>query len=145
MQIDVDGLRASASEWDAVREIPPNELPPLTEAQRHVAQKLHVREEDYARSALAMERTRAQLQEKAVTVATLLQNEIQSSYEGATLLGLRLLTAEHRFDAEVIVGAQRRRFSIKEDLIDDLLQGGSVEAKQRFKTILGIALQGRLT
>jgi hypothetical protein len=85
MQISVQGWKASAGDWEAVRSIPTNQLPELTEEQKAVARKLGISEEDYARSYLAGERTQSALLAKTEMFARLLTKKIYDSGFKATV------------------------------------------------------------
>ena len=78
MEIAVDGWRSSVAEWNAVRSLAVDELPPLSREQREVAKKLGVAEQDYARSAVVGERTRETLLRKAERFARLLEQKMQA-------------------------------------------------------------------
>ena len=143
MNIAVDGLRTSAGDWEAVRNIPREQLPPLNERQREVARKLKISEEDYARSALAGERTRGILFAKTEKLARFLEKEIGKLRPEAKLVQITLRTLDHRFDVEIQEDQAVIPLRISEDLIDDLFESGSAEAEQRLTRILNIAFQVR--
>ena len=75
MEISVQGWKASPGDWEAVRKIPKDELPALTDEQKEVVRKLGLTEEDYARSALAGERTQNALLVKTEMFARLLEKK----------------------------------------------------------------------
>jgi len=141
MEIAVDGWRAGAAEWDAVRSLPASELPSLSPEQREVAKKLGVSEQDYARSALAGERTREVLLRKTERLARLLEQRMQGSGLSGTITRVMLRTIEHRFDVEVQSSGRFVPLRIEESLVDDYFDGGSADAEERLGRILDRSLR----
>jgi len=141
MEIGVDGWRAGAAEWNAVRAVPANELPALTPEQREVAKKLGVSEQDYARSALAGQRTREALLYKTERFARLLEQRMQASGLSGTITRVMLRTIEHRFDVEIQSDGRFVPVRIEENLVDDYFDSGSVDADERLGRILDRALK----
>ena len=141
MEIAVDGWRASAVEWNAVRSVPASELPPLSPEQREVAKKLGVAEQDYARSALAGERTREALLRKTERFARLLEHRIDALGLHAKITRVMLRTTEHRFDVEIEVNGRSVPLRIEETLVDDYFDGGSIDAEERLGRILDRAVR----
>src|SRR5208337_2919120 len=107
MEITVDGWRASPEDWDAVRSVPVDQLPPLTEQQRKVARKLGVPESDYARSALAGERTQEALLHKTERLARLLEDRMQATGLPGEVARAVLRTFDNRFDVELRVNGRK--------------------------------------
>jgi len=142
MEIAVDGWRASVEDWDAVRSIPIDQLPPLTEQQRQVAKKLGVPEPDYARSALAGERTQVVLLQRTERLARLLAERIRAAGLPGEIVRVVLRTFEGRFDVELKVDGKRLPLRIDEDIVDDYFDRGSIEAEERLGRILERALAG---
>jgi hypothetical protein len=138
MEIAVDGWRSSVADWDAVRGIPPDQLPALTPEQREVARKLGIPEEDYARSVVAGERNREALLTKAERLAHLLVQRLgQGQVERVVLR-----TVEHRFEIELRIEGRIVHVKIEESLIDDYFDNGSAESEERLGRILDRALGG---
>ena len=140
MEIAVDGWRSGIAEWQAVRGVPADQLPPLTEAQKQVARKLGIAEQDYARSALAGERTRDALLRKTERLARLIENRVGASGISASVTRVLLRTVEHRFDVELQINGRSLSLRVEETLVDDYFDGGSVQAEQSLDRILDRAL-----
>lgn len=141
MEIAVDGWRASVGDWSAVRSVPADELPPLSPQQREVAKKLGIAEQDYARSALAGQRTREALLQKTERFARLLEERLQASGQQAEVVRVMLRTVEHRFDVEINAGGRSVPLRVEETLVDDYFDSGSADADQRLARILDRALR----
>lgn len=140
MQISVQGWKANASDWEAVKSVPRDQLPQLTEDQKAVARKLGISEEDYARSALAGERTQRTLLAKTETLARLLEKKIRELGFGATVENVVLRLLEDRFDVVLTANGTKIPLRIREDIVDDLLEAGSAEADERLSRILNTTL-----
>lgn len=136
MEISVQGWKASPSEWEAVRRLPKAELPPLTEEQKEVARKLGVSEEDYARSALAGERTQNALLAKTETFARLLEKKLRDLGLNANVENVVLQILDDRFEVLLRMNGKLLPLRIKEEIVDDLLERGSAEAEERLARIL---------
>jgi hypothetical protein len=145
MEIAVEGWRPSATDWDAVRRVPPEELPPLTSAQREVVQKLGMSAEEYARGALAGRRSQAWLLEKTERLAHLLKHKIESANLPLVLKRVVLNTIEEKFTVELDSDGRPILLRIDENLVDDYFERGSEEAEQRLARILDRGLMGVTT
>jgi hypothetical protein len=143
MEISVQGWRASASEWKEVRGIPKDQLPALTKEQKEVAGKLGVSEEDYARSALAGERTQNSLLAKTEAFARLLEKKIKDLGFKAVVENVILQILEHRFDVLLNVNGTKLPLRIKEEIVDDLFEAGSADAEEKLSRILNLTLGPR--
>jgi hypothetical protein len=136
MEISVHGWKASPSDWEAVRKLPKDQLPPLTEQQKEVARKLGVSEEDYARSALAGERTQNALLVKTETFARLLEKKLRELGSKANVENVVLQILDDRFEVLLRVNGKLLPLRIKEEIIDDLLESGSADAEEKLSKIL---------
>jgi len=141
MEIAVDGLRSGAADWDSVRNLPVDKLPPLTKAQQEVAKKLGVSEADYARSALAGERAREELLAKTERLARFLSKMLGEMHLAATVESVTLRTFHDRFDVLLKAGDDKVPLRIAEPIVDDLFEAGSAEAEQRLSRILRNTLE----
>lgn len=144
MNISVDGWRASLSDWEAVRNLPQEQLPSLTPEQREVARKLRISVEDYARSVLAGRRTTESLLAKTTRFARLLQERVRNRAAQADVESVALRTFEHRFDIELKLDGAVLPLRVDENIVDDLFESGSADAEQRLTRILDLALQARV-
>jgi hypothetical protein len=136
MEISVEGWRASPSDWSAVRSVPRDQLPALTEEQREVAKKLGIAEEDYARSVLAGQRTSEALLGKTERLGRLLNQRLKAIREDASVERVSLSSTDHRFDVTLIVKEQRVPLRIDENLVDDYFDGGSLQADEALGRVL---------
>ena len=140
MEIAVDGWRAGAADWDAVRNIPVDQLPPLTREQQEVARKLGISDADYRRSAFAGERSRESLLAKTERLARLLAKLLQPLNARATVQNVTLRTFDEKFEVTIRAGQHVVLLKISEDLVDDLFESGSEEAERRLVRILETAV-----
>jgi hypothetical protein len=92
MYISVEGFRSDPSEWKRVQALRGDELSPLSPAQKEVAMKLRVPEEQYARSALAGERTTEKLLKKVERFASFFQDQIRQKGSPAIIDTIKLDT-----------------------------------------------------
>jgi hypothetical protein len=144
MEIAVQGWRASAADWDAVRSVPVEQLPALSEQQREVARKLGVPEEDYARSALAGQRTQETLLHKAEALAGFLQKLVEKNHFDVSISRIMLDVVEHRFVIELTVNGSSKIFRVDESIVDDYFDSGSQEAEANLARVFERALLGAI-
>jgi len=142
MEITVQGWRASAAEWDAVRGVPSGDLPALSPEQKEVAQKLGVSEEDYARSVLAGRRTQDILLQKAEALGAFLERRISGNGGEVQINRVVLDVVEHKFTIELSVNGKPRLLRIEESLVDDYLDSGSADSEESLGRIFDRALLG---
>lgn len=144
MEIAVDGWRSGAADWDAVRNLPEDKLPPLSKEQKEVARKLGIPETDYARSALAGERSRESLLAKTERLARVLSKIFREMNVPAKIESVTLRTFHERFDVLLTIGTHSIPLRIAEGIVDDLFETGSEDAEQRLGRILRMAVEGRV-
>ena len=142
MEIAVDGWRSGVADWDAVRNLPAEQLPQLTDEQRAVARKLGIPEQDYARSVVAGERNREALLVKTERLARLLEQRIAALGIDGRINRVTLRTIQGRFDVEVQVNGRTLPLRIDEALVDDYFDNGSADSEQRLAQILDRAFIG---
>lgn len=140
MQIAVDGPRGSASAQDAVRRIPKEELPLLSDAQKQVARQLGASEEDYARMILEGERAHDELLVKTELFARLLEKKLREIGSQARIKNVLLRTLDEKFEIELDVNGRIVPLRVREELIDDLFEAGSPDAEERLERILRTTL-----
>jgi len=142
MEIAVQGWRSSPAEWDAVRGIPEEELPSLTNEQREVARKLGIPEQDYARSVLAGRRTQDVLLQKTQALAVFVENRIARDHPQVRVTRVVLDVVEHRFTVELEFAGKPRILRVDEDVVDDYFDSGSVDAEAKLARIFDRAVLG---
>lgn len=142
MEIAVDGWRSGVADWDAVRNLPAEQLPQLSDEQRAVARKLGIPEQDYARSVVAGERSREALLVKTERLARLLEQRIAALGIDGRINRVTLRTIQGRFDVEVQVNGRTLPLRIDEALVDDYFDNGSADSEQRLAQILDRAFIG---
>ncbi len=140
MKISVRGMRASPSDWEAVSDIPKEQLH-LTSQQRATASELRIPEEDYARSALAGKRTQEKLLAKTKQFARILENKMKDRGDQATVQHVALDTWDGKFDVQLEMNGSAVALSIDEEIVDELLERGSPDAEQRLTRIMDRAMQ----
>jgi hypothetical protein len=142
MEIAVQGWRAYPAGWQAVRGIPGTDLPALTAEQREVARKLGISEEDYARSALAGQRTQEILSQKTERLARFLEQRIESSRLPVRINRVVLVAVEQKFTVELEIKGRPVFLRSNESLVDDFFDSGSEEAEKSLGRVLDRALLG---
>jgi len=103
---------------------------------------LGVPEPDYARSALAGERTQVVLLQRTERLARLLAERMRAAGLPGEIIRVVLRTFEGRFDVELKVDGKRLPLRIDEDIVDDYFDRGSMEAEARLGRILERSLAG---
>ena len=115
----------------------------MTEAQREVARKMNVSEEEYARNFLASERGRTRLLEKTERLVRFLREQLRRFAPSGVIQGVECSTIEQRFDFDLAVEGSHIPVRIREEVVDDFFEGGSSEAEVRIIKILETATKYR--
>lgn len=105
---------------------------------------MRIPEEDYARSALAGQRTQERLLAKTEQVAKIVQRKFAERSPGAAVEQVALVTWDHKFEIDVVLNGKAMPLRIDEDLFDDVLEGGSAYAEQKLDRILDLILSQRV-
>ena len=141
VKISVDGVRISALEWEGARDIPVDDLPPLTASEREVAKKMNVSETEYSRNLLAAERSRTVLLDKAERLARFLGEQLVHFAPHIKVRQVALSTVEQRFDVDLIEGSNHIPVRMREEIVDDFFEGGSSEAETRIIRVIETAVK----
>ncbi len=136
IKIVVSGSRSDNSEWEAAESMPRENLPALTPEQRKVAERLHFREEDYQRFALASQKTADKLLKKTEWFAKTLQGKLSEKAPKASVESVVLDTWAHRFEIAVKTDGAVLPLHVEESIVDDLFDLGSENAGPRLSQML---------
>ena len=141
MNISVEGLRTGVSDWDAVRTLPADKLPPLTPEQRQAAAQMGISQEDYARSALAGKWTSEKLLQKTGRFAQWLEGALRKEPVDAKIDAVVLNTWDGKFEITVRREGSPVFFRVDEDLVDSLLEAGSATAEERLARVINLVFR----
>lgn len=141
MTVEVLGSRKTQEDWSAAEQIPKEELPPLTDAQKATAKQLHIPEEFYARDKVASHLAGQRLLLKVDRVARYLSEILKNLDASVTLEKISLDTFGGRYDIELGANGHRLPVRMDEKLIDELFEGGSEEAERRISRVLELAVR----
>lgn len=144
MNISVQGLRTSITDWEAVRNLPTEQLLPLSPEQREVAGKLRISEVDYARSATAGQRTMARMVAKTERFARYLAERLRKVAPQATVETVTLNTWDARFEVSVLLGNHSIPIRFAEEIVDDYFDSGSPEMEQRIERVVSLAIHAQV-
>ena len=139
MDIRVDGSRSDTESWIQSREIPVDQLPSLSEEEMSVAGKLAIPIDEYRRARYAAEISRKHLKDRATRLGLLVQNWLSDHEFSAHVSSVWLKTFAGKYRVD-IGGATPHRLFFEEELVDDMLEGGSEEARHRFNRVLSLNL-----
>ena len=144
MNISVQGLRTSIADWEAVKNIPADQLPPLSPEQLEVARKMGISESDYARSAFAGQRTMERMLGKTERFARYLADRCREIAPEARVESVTLNTWDGRFDAVITLARRSLPVRIAEELVDDYFDSASPEMKRRLDQVLSLAIHAEV-
>jgi hypothetical protein len=140
MEVRVDGNRSTNDSWLEAHRIPAQALPAITEDEQRVAEKLSISSEEYSRSKYAAELTKTQLQQRALKVGQLIENWLRKHDESAVVKAVWLKTFEGKYRVDVETYGAVQNVFVREELIDDVLDSGSHEAKLSLDRLLSLNL-----
>jgi hypothetical protein len=136
MEIRVDGYRSTNEDWLAAHRISASELPPITEEEQQVAEKLGISAEEYLRSRYAGDLSRGELEKRARVVGSLLSRWLSVHGLSGTVLSVWLKTFEGKYRVEIAGPDGIQLVFLKEDLVNDLLDSGSREGKESLDRLM---------
>ncbi len=139
MDVWVDGPRETESSRKAAHSASVSDLPHLTDQERTEAQALRWPEEFYARNKLAGEMGAREWAQRAEALGFLLQGLLQDRDSRAVLESVLLETRRGRYRATVCLGGSTFWFAVREEVVDDLMEAGKLEALENVKRIVDIA------
>jgi hypothetical protein len=143
MEIVIEGWRAGSEERKAAANAAAADLPALTEEQKTVAKKMGISEEAYARSTYAGRRNQERLTEKTKRFARILEKRLAALAEGARIDRVRLVTIEHEYRVDISTNGKIIHFRLPEEMVDDLIEGGSASIEEQIANRLEHVLAGR--
>jgi hypothetical protein len=143
MEIIIEGWRAGGEDRKEAKSVPANQLPPLNDAQKEVAKKMGISEEDYARSTFAGKRNQERLLEKTRRFSEILDSKLQSKFEGSRIERVRLVTIEHEYRIEISANQRKFIFRVPEEMVDDFVEGGSAEVGRVIERNLETVIAGQ--
>ena len=136
MQIHVDGYRSSDENWLYAHNLPSQELPELSREEHQVAEQLGVSAEDYARGKFAGDRTRGELEQRASRVGNLVDAWLWQNLLAGSVKAVWLKTFQGKFRVDIETEEQVSFCFLDEDLVDALLDSGSLEAQHQIERSL---------
>jgi len=145
MNISVEGGRTSITDWEAVRTLPASELPPLTAEQRIVAKKLGIVEADYARSALAGQRTTEKLFDKTERFGRYFKRALSRKSQQGLVESITLNTWDGKFEITVREAGRLIHLCDDEAIVDDYFDSGSPDMEERLSRILDLTLEPQVS
>ena len=142
MEVLVQGGRTTISDRQAVRRLPKEQLPPLNDAQRAIAQKRGIGPDEYARAVMAEQRTTEKLAAKTARFGRVFEERLRSRAPQASIEQIALITVDGKFELVLKVAGRRISAVVNESVVNDLLEGGAAEADQRLNRIIELLLTG---
>jgi hypothetical protein len=136
MEIRVDGYRSTGEDWLLAQRISMSELPAITDEEAQVAGKLGISPEDYRRSKYAADLSRSALEQRASVVGRIVSDWLQEHHRPGKVVAVWLKTLEGKFRVEVADRTGSQLIFVQEELIDDLLECGSLEARDDLDRLL---------
>jgi hypothetical protein len=143
MEIIIDGWRAGGEDRKQAQSVPASQLPPLSEAQKEVAKKMGISQEDYARSAFAGKLNQERLLEKTRRFAEILDGKLRSKMKTARIERIRLIPIEHEYRIELFANERKILFRVPEEMVDDFIEGGSADVGRVIERNLETVLAGQ--
>jgi hypothetical protein len=143
MEIIIEGWRAGGEDRKEAKGVPASKLPSLSDAQKEVAKKMGISEEDYARSAFSGKLNQERLLAKTRRFAEILEGKLRSKVEGARIDRIRLVTIEHEYRIELSANDKKVLFRVAEDMVDDFMERGFADVGRLIERNLETVLTGQ--
>jgi hypothetical protein len=136
MDVYIEGNRSSAESWMLAQNASKDLLPPLSDAQKAVADKLHIDHDAYARNVYAADLGRKELRAKAERAARVIERMAQIKVPGVVVGTVWLKTFAGKFRFELDLDRKHATILMNEDVIDELLESGSRMAEEQIARIV---------
>jgi hypothetical protein len=140
MEVIVTGWRSTTDAWAKAHLVRLSDLPALSPEQADVARKLGLSAEEYARSFYAGELSKPELTGKAEAIGKLIERLAGSQSPGAKIDQVLLETYHGLVRLKGSVGDSEFRMEVEEELVEDLMKGGSGKLLERLERIVKMAL-----
>jgi hypothetical protein len=140
MEVFVRGSRSSAQDWVRAQQIPANQLPPLDEKQKAVAEREKATEEDYARSVYAGHLSQQRLLQRTLHFGRWLNEKAEERNPECHVDSVTLDTWVGRYQISVSGGEEAVDFEIDEELVERFLTTGSAELENAIFRLLEVYL-----
>jgi hypothetical protein len=128
MQIEIEGTRSSDDAWRKAYSISLDTLRELTAQEVAWTGPDDPAAEQIARKIYAIDLTLSELKAKCEKLGRLVSDWMKKSDLNGEVLLVRLRCLRGLFDVHVSEGGELHKLDVREDVLDDLLQGGSREA-----------------
>ncbi len=140
MKILIDGNRANSESWFMAHQLTSSELPGITPQEQRTAEQLGLSAEEYSRAKYATDLTALELGERARQLGDLLRSWLQSHQIGGEIRSITLKTFEGKYRIEIGFGDRLRVVLVSEDVVNDLFESGSRQAKDSLDEIFAVNL-----
>ncbi len=142
-QVVVPDYSVSVDEWRRAHSAPADVLPPLSEAQREVATKFGISEEDYARSVLAGRYGVRRLRTRATRLGEEVDKILREVSPGCRVVRVIAETFPDGWVVFIETPTREMRVSIPRELGDDFLDSKTREEELKATVKSGLQLRDR--
>jgi len=133
----------SLDDWRRAQTADPSELPALNNAQKEVAKKLCITEDQYQRSYLSLVYGRERMLDRTRNLGTIVEKLLEETSRNYRLLAIAERMDQGQWIAEIKVPRQLVNVEIPRELGDDLLDSRRSEYRIALKELLLSALRGK--
>ena len=138
MEVLIRGSRSSAQDWRRAQQIPLSEIPQLSEEQKAAAQREHVSEEDYARSAYAARLTERATLQKMLKFGRWLEARMEKRRPECRIDSIELDTWNGKLMVQGRAGEEPFSFELDEDLVERFLTTGAADLERAILRVLEV-------
>lgn len=140
-EVLVSGYGSSVEEWRRAQRAASSELPELSEAQKDVARKFGVTEEEYKRSVLSLRYGEERTRKRAKALGLIIEELLQQIGDAYRLLAVVAEMGKERWVARVQAPAKTVNIAIDRDLGDDIIDSDTVQDRRRLGALLSESLR----
>jgi hypothetical protein len=127
---------SSIEEWKRAQKAPDSELPPLNEAQKEVARKFGINEEQYQRSYLSLRYGEERTRSRAKALGVVVEEILESLGRRYRLLAVVAEMANCRWVVRIQTSGRAVGIAISRELGDDIVDSNTVQDRQQLKRLL---------
>jgi len=127
---------SSIEEWKRAQKAPESDLPPLNKAQKEVARKFGISEEQYQRGSLSLRYGEERTRSRATALGAVVQEILESLDPGYRLFAVVAEMANCRWVVRIQTSDRTVGIAISRELGDDIVDSDTVQDRQQLKNLL---------
>ena len=138
-EVHIRSNSSAAEEWKRAMEAPVTELPQLSDAQKEMAKRFEVTEEEYARGELASIYSRQRLKVKGERLGSIVGEILQNLGRAGRVAAVLYEGGKLRWIIRIEMSSGVRNIALAYELVNDVIDSELFQAHQELRQTLDAA------